>query len=70
MSEMKVQSKKLNVIAWILLLVGGVLAIDGLLQIVGGNNSRTGESALGGVLAMTSTLFFVLARRKPKVIAD
>jgi len=70
MSEMKVQSKKLNVIAWVLLLVGGVLAIDGLLQLVGGNNNRTGESALGGVLAMTSTLFFILARRKKEVATD
>ena len=70
MSQVNPQNKKLNAIAWVLLLVGGVLAVDGLLQLVVGNSDRTGQAALGGVLAMLSTLFFILARRKTKVIAD
>lgn len=57
------KSRKINhTLAWISLLLGGVLAVDGALQLVVGNTDRTGESLLGGLLAILSTVFFLAAR--------
>lgn len=56
-------SRKRNLtIAWILLLVGAVLAVDGLLQLVAGNSDRMGEASLGGVLTICSSFFFIISR--------
>ncbi|NNC36708.1 MAG: hypothetical protein EX271_09275 [Acidimicrobiales bacterium] len=58
--------KKVSAIAWILVLVGMVLAADGLIQLMGGNTARMGQASLGGVLMMASTVFFIWGRRQPE----
>lgn len=69
MSDSVQGNKKFTVIAWILLLVGMVIAADGLIQLMAGNSERMGQASFGGFLMMASTPFYVLGRRQPKLDA-
>jgi len=58
-------SRKRNlIIAWMLLVIGMVLAGDGLLQIIAGNDGRVGETSLGGLMMILSGVFFFVSRKK------
>ena len=62
------KSRKRNqVIAWMLLLVGMVMAVDGLLQLIAGNAGRMGEASIGGFMMILSAVFFAVSRKKPDV---
>ena len=56
--------KRNQIFAWVLLLVGLVLAGHGLLQLAAGNGERMGQASLGGALMILSTGFFAISRPK------
>lgn len=65
MTEESARKRNL-IIAWMLLLIGMVLAGDGLIQLMADNKARMGETSVGGLMMILSGVFFAVSRKKRK----